>query len=134
MIFILISGLIAGLTYLSLQTEVSYFGTEASFYINMMTHFLGGAFTASGTLAIRECINGCIRYIHSIPALHFLKIPLLSVIPLIFIVLIVGLVWEVWEFAFRESTLISIDTAKDVIMDMLGAYCVGALFGRYQHD
>lgn len=134
MLYILVSIGIAGLTYLSLQTEVSYFGTEASFYINMMTHFLGGAFTASGTLTIRECINACIRYIRSIPALSFLKIPVLSVIPLIFIVLIVGLVWEVWEFAFRESTLISIDTAKDVIMDMLGAYCIGALFGKHQHD
>lgn len=134
MIFIAISGVIAGLTYLSLQTEVSYFGTEASFYINMMTHFLGGAFTASGTLAIRECINACIRYIQSFPVLSFLKIPVLSVIPLVFIVVVVGLVWEVWEFAFRESTLMSIDTAKDVIMDMLGAYCIGALFGKHQHD
>ncbi len=135
MLYVLISALIAALTYASLQTEVSYFGTEASFYINMMTHFLGGAFTASGTLAIRSIINQCIYYSESLSgSLRIFHIPRLPVVPLMLIVLIVGLVWEVWEFAFRASTLMSIDTTKDVIMDMLGAYCIGALFGRYQHD
>jgi hypothetical protein len=133
--YILISVVIAGLTYVSLQTEVAYFATDASFYINMCTHFLGGAFTASGTLAIRSVINQIVAYIEP----HFERarifgIPHIPIMPLILIVLIVGLVWEVWEFSFRESTLMSIDTLKDVIMDMLGAYCIGALFGRYQHD
>ncbi len=135
MLYMLISVVIAGLTYVSLQTEVAYFATEASFYINMMTHFLGGAFTAAGTLAIRSVINHIVTYIEPyVQRARLLTIPHIPIAPLILIVLIVGLVWEVWEFSFKESTIMSIDTLKDVIMDMLGAYCIGALFGRYQHD
>ncbi len=135
MLYFLISIVIAGLTYASLQTEVAYFATDASFYVNMLTHFLGGAFTASGTLCIREIINWFVaRVQQSIPHTMVLRIPMLPVIPLIVIVLIVGGVWELWEYYFRASVLISIDTLKDGIMDMLGAYCVGVLFGRYQHD
>lgn len=135
MLYMLISIAIAGLTYVSLQTEVAYFATDASFYINMCTHFLGGAFTAAGTLCIRAIVNSIVDYAKPyIPCAESFRIPVIPVIPLVIIVLIVGGVWEVWEYYFRESVLTSLDTAKDGIMDMLGAYCIGVLFGRYQHD
>lgn len=136
MLYFLISVVVAGLTYISLQTEVAYFGTTASFYINMATHFLGGAFTAVGTLWIRSLINWCIRSGGFTPegVVYKMYIPVLPIIPLIVIVLIVGTVWEVWEYYFSSSVILSVDTAKDVIMDMLGALSIGVLFGRLQHD
>jgi hypothetical protein len=130
--FALALPVIALCTWGSLQWETHYYGTETDFYINMLTHFLGGAFTATGVLLIRELVNTAVRGVG--PLLRWLYIPIITVGALIFIVLVVGLVWEVWEVIFKESTFMSIDTGKDVIMDMCGAYTIARLLGKNQHD
>jgi hypothetical protein len=122
-------------TYGSLQWEVLYYGTRADFYINMLTHFLGGCFTAVGVLIIRECINWVVTLGESSMAwVGYIRIPALPRYALVWIVLIVGLVWEVWEVLFRGSVFFNIDTLKDVIMDCCGAYTIAYIFKTHIND
>ncbi|MFM2414613.1 MAG: hypothetical protein RI911_306 [Candidatus Parcubacteria bacterium] len=130
-----LAAVIAACTYGSLQWEVSYYNTSQIFYINMLTHFLGGMFTGAGSLFLREVVNFLLRKIEVIaPFVKRFEIPRLPIWALVVIVLIVGLVWELWEFYFRASVLLTVDTAKDVIMDMCGAYIIGRFWGNRQYD
>jgi hypothetical protein len=111
--------------------EWHYYGTGAEFYINMLTHFMGGVFTALGVLIIRDTINWvCVQF----PTMRALQIPRLPLLGLVFIVLVVGLVWEGWEVVFKDNDFYTIDTMKDVIMDVCGAAFVSIIAGKKQHD
>ncbi|MFZ2593839.1 MAG: hypothetical protein WAX38_03655 [Minisyncoccia bacterium] len=98
-------------TYAMVQLEMRYYNMPIDILLNMVTHFLGGLATGLGILIGKDMINVLIP--NTIP-----EFPLWA---MIFIVLVVGLVWEVFEIVYKSNIFFTLDTGKDICMDAGGA-------------
>ncbi len=110
--------LVAILHIAALQWDLYFY----YYWFDMVTHTIGGIFIALAAASV---------------AVHFgMRI---SVPFCIFIALIIGLGWEVFEYVFHipQTNWISypLDTAKDIVMDTFGG-TIGACIARYiaSHD
>jgi hypothetical protein len=91
-------------------------------WYDVMMHFLGGTWTALFILWIA----------HIIPRPGVLR--LANPLSLVFLVIMVGIVWELYELLFELTTVSDpgyvLDTVKDFCMDTLGAVLVAVSWAR----
>lgn len=107
-------------TYAMVQIEMQYYNQLIDFYLNMLTHFLGGLGSGLGLLIAKDVVDSYF------PGL----LPAFSFWFFVSLVFIVGLAWEVFEVMYRSNEFFTQDTFKDMCMDTLGAFSAYA-FGRF---
>ncbi|MFA6158740.1 MAG: hypothetical protein WC763_03930 [Candidatus Paceibacterota bacterium] len=99
----------------------SYYWTV--WWYDIMMHFLGGAWVALAILWASE-----------MPFAGFIK-SRLSIRSIVLSVIVVGVVWEIYELAFGLTSVHTIgyalDTAHDLVMDTAGAGVVSLVWKRF---
>lgn len=91
-------------------------------WYDVMMHFLGGAWTALFLLWVTRTEVG--SWLFSLATLR----------RLIAGVIVVGVAWELYELAFGFTAVTdpgyALDTAKDLVMDTLGALAIGLSYRK----
>ncbi|HET8581434.1 MAG TPA: hypothetical protein VFL98_03125 [Candidatus Paceibacterota bacterium] len=84
--------------------------------VDMPVHFLGGMWAALAFAYVLTAI---------------LKRPCPSLLPIVLASVIIGICWELYEYAFHVAMVTSdfyvYDTAKDLLMDTLGGFAAYGL-------